>query len=240
MADERRIFPTETVLALALGKKGAKVEEIASFVTGRPYENGPQAQAIAPFAIAWLARWQPKFMDIELDDESDWNNLVTRTKAALGDNISVMPMAGRLKAAMDEALDAMRETHEGMLRQADAAAKLEQQVRDLEALATEAKNQRKKNDELEARLKTMKTDMGALQRKANEYDGKLAIDNDELMQTIRDAIRDGLKGLAVSGAAATGAGAATAETGAAPAEPEADEDEFGFGATKKVDDEFGF
>lgn len=240
MADERRIFPTETVLALVLGKKGANVDEIAAFVTGRPLENGPQVQAIAPFAMAWLSRWQPKFMDIELNDESEWNNLVTRTKAALGDNISVMPMTGRLKTVMDEALDSMRETHENMLRQADAAAKLEQQVRDLQPLEAATRNLQKKNDELEAKLKGMKTDMGALQRKANEFEGKLPIDNDELLQTIRDAIRDGLKGLVVGGAATAGTAAALADAEPAPAEPEADEDEFGFGATKKAGDEFGF
>lgn len=241
MADERRIFPTETVLELVLGKKGPKTEEIVSFITGRPFENGPQARAVAPFAIAWLAGWEPKFMTLELEDESDWNKLVAGAKTSFGDNISITPISGRLKASMDEALDAIRETHESMLVQADAAAKLEQKVRDLEQAAAAAKNQQKKNNELETKLKSMKTDLGAMQRKVNEYEGKLAIDNDELMQTIKDAIKDGLKGLAVSGGATAGTAAAlaTAESAASP-EPEADEDEFGFGASKSADDEFGF
>lgn len=241
MADERRIFPTETVLELVLGKNGPKVEELATFLTGRPIENGPQTKAIAPFAIAWLARWQPKLVEADLSDAADWNKIVSKMKAELGDNISVVPVSGGLKAVMDSTLNTIRDTHESMLTQAQSAADLERKVHELEQFETTAKAAQKKNDELEARLKAMKTDMGAMQRKLNEYDGKLAIDNDELMRSIRDAIKEGMKGLVIAGAATAGvpAGAGEAETAGA-AEPASDEDEFGFGASKSSDDEFGF
>ena len=65
----------------------------------------------------------------------------------------------------------------------------------------------------------------------NEFDGKAALDEGELVRTIKDAIKDGLKGLSFGGAAAAGAAEALAEAERPVAkEPEAlsEDDEWGF------------
>lgn len=238
MADERRIFPTETVLELVAGKKDADTSALAGYLLGRPLASPVSAMAAAPFAAAWLCRWYPKFSDLDWKEGEDWNQFVNQAKARLGDNISLSPISGSLKKFGDAVLDALKDSHESLMRQTDAAAKLEQRVRELEPLEKAFKTLQKKNDETEEKLKTMKSDMGSLQRQVNGYQGKLAIDNNELMQTIKDAIKDGLKGLSVSGAATAGTAAALAE---AETQPLVDsEDEFGFGSSKNSDDEFGF
>lgn len=240
MADERRIFPTETVLELVAGKKDADTSELASFLLGRPLATPSSAKAAAPFATAWLARWHPKFMDLDWKDDGNWKQFVAQAKSRVGDNLSLVPLSGRLKTFADDVLNTLKDSHESLMRQTDAASKLEQKVKDLEPLADSVKKLQKKNDELEGKLKSMKTDMGQLQRQVNSYQGKVAIDNEELMQTIRDAIKDGLKGLAVSGGATAGTAAALAEAELPVMETEDSEDEFGFGKSKNADDEFGF
>ncbi len=238
MADTRKIFPTEQVMELVSGKQGADVNAIASHILGRQVTCAKCATASAPFAAAWLARWQPKFMDMGWKEGENWNDFVKKAKAVFGDNISIAPMEGQLKEMAARTLDALKDAQESVMRQTDAAAKLEEKVRGLEQLEGIAKSLQKKNDDLEAKLKAMKADMGALQRKVAEFQGKMPVDNDELMQTIKDAIKDGLKGLAV-GAAASGAVAATAAETAAPSE-ETVPDDFGFGSSGSDSDGFGF
>lgn len=238
MADDRRIFPIETVLELVAGKKDADTSGLASYLLGRTLPDSASAKAAAPFAAAWLARWYPKFAELEWKEGEDWNQFVLQGKTRLGDNLSLSPITGRLRTLGDQALDALKSAHESLMRQTDAAAKLEQRVRELEPLENSIKALQKKNDELEGKLKIMKTDMGALQRQVSGFQGKMAVDNDELMQTIKDAIKDGLKGLAIGGAATAGTAAALAEAETPIIEEE--EDEFGFGKSKSADDEFGF
>ena len=48
----------------------------------------------------------------------------------------------------------------------------------------------------------MKTEMNGLNRKLSEFEGKVAIDHEDLMQNIKDAIKDGLKGLSIGHAVA--------------------------------------
>lgn len=235
MADDRRIFPTETVLELVTGKKGADVREIATYITGQPVTCANCAQAAAPFAAAWLARWYPKFMDMDLKD--DWNTFVASAKSRLGDNISITPMTGQLKKLTGDVLDHIKETRESLLRQTDAAVKLEQKVRELEPLDSALKALQKKNNELEEKLKSAKTEMGALQRKVNEFQGKLPIDNSELMQTIKSAIKDGLKGMAV--AAPSAQASSDAEPQAKQAAPVSEEDEWDARPNSNDDDEWG-
>ena len=81
--------------------------------------------------------------------------------------------------------------------------------------------------------------MGGLRKQVAEFQGKVAVSHDDLMQTIKDAIKDGLKGMVVGGAAgAAVAGADAAE--AAPAEENAVPDDFGFGSSGSNSDGFGF
>lgn len=237
MADTRKIFPTEKVMELVTGKKDANVNDISSHVLGAPVNSPDQAKAAAPFAAAWLARWYPKFADLEWKDGENWETFVKQAKAKLGDHLSIQPMVGKMKELSTGVLNTIKDAHDSLLRQTDAAARLEEKVRQLEPLEAATKALQKKNDDLEAKLKTMKADMGALQRKVNEFQGKLAIDNTELMQTIKDAIKDGLKGVTVGAAAA-----ATASTGAETAQaaqPADDEDEWSASPNKNSDDEWG-
>lgn len=237
MADTRKIFPTEEVMELVAGKQGASTNTIASHILGLPVNCPEVAKAVAPFAVAWLARLFPRFMDMEESD--NWNVFVKQARSVLGDNISIPPMNGRLKELAVQTLNALNDAKESLLRQTDAAANLEQQVRELEPLQAIVKNLQKKNDDLENKLKSMKTEMGALQRKVSEFQGKLPIDNDELMQTIKDAIKSGLKGLAVGAAAGGAAATAGGEVDAAPAQDEVPDD-FGFGTSGADSDGFGF
>lgn len=234
MADTRKIFPTEKVMELVTGKQGANVNDLSSHVLGTPVNSPEQAKAAAPFATAWLARWYPKFTDLEWKEGENWEAFLKQAKAKLGDNISIQPMSGKMKELAAAVLDRLKQAHESLLRQTDAAARLEAKVRQLEPLEAATKALQKKNDELETKLKTMKADMGALQRKVNEYQGKLAIDNTELMQTIKDAIKDGLKGVTVGAATAS---AATASTEAA--QPLSEEDEWSATPKHDSDDEWG-
>ena len=73
MADDRKVFPLETVLALVTGKKDVNVQELAGFITGRSVTCAACAAAVGPFAAAWLARWYPKFMDMDWAEGQDWS-----------------------------------------------------------------------------------------------------------------------------------------------------------------------
>lgn len=227
MADDRKVFPLESVLALVTGKKDADVKELAGFIAGRSVTCAACAAAVAPFAAAWLARWYPKFMDVEWAEGQDWAAFVAKWRKALGDNVSLTPMDGRTKALAARALDALAEANAAATRQSEAVVKLEARVRELEPFEARAEAAQKKCDELEGKIKAMKTDMGGLNRQIAEFQGKVAVSHDELMQTIKDAIKDGLKGMVVGGAAA-----AVAESSVP--------DDFGFGTSGADADGFGF
>lgn len=235
----RKVFPVESVLALVVGKEGVDIKEIAGFVTGRSIECDCCAKAVGPFAAAWLARWFPKFLDLDWAEGQSWDGFVSAGRSLLGDNVSLTCMDGRTKALVDQALDTLADTYKSMAAQTAAAAALEERVRALEPAEARAEALSKKVDELEAKIKAMNADMGGLRRQTAEFQGKVAVSHDELMQTIKDAIKDGLKGMVVGGAAAGAAGAAAEEAAPAAAE-EAVPDDFGFGASGANSDGFGF
>ena len=238
MADDRKVFPLETVLALVMGKWDVNVQKLASFITGRSVTCAACAVATGLFAAAWLARWYPKFMDMDWAEGQDWGAFVAKWRKALGDNVSLTPMDGRTRAMAGEALDALAEANAAATRQSEAVAKLEARVREIEPFEARAEALQKKCDELEGKLKAMKTEVGGLTRQVSEYQGKVAVNHDELMQTIKDAIKDGLKGMVAAGAAAATPAEASAEVQeeAAGSVPE----EFGFGTSGANADGFGF
>ena len=162
-----------------------------------------------------------------------------RAKGLLGDNVSLTPMDGRTKALAAQSLNYLADTYSSLAAQTAAVVKLEERVRELEPAEARAEALQKKVDELEAKIKTMNSDMGGLRKQVAEFQGKVAVSHDDLMQTIKDAIKDGLKGMVVGGAAgAAVAGADAAE--AAPAEENAVPDDFGFGSSGSNSDGFGF
>ena len=202
----RKMFPVETVLALAVAKKGADVKDIAGYITGRSIVCDACAAAVAPFAAAWLAKLSPKFLDMNYKDGDNWGDFVNQGARLLGDTISLTPMDDCLKNAVATVLDMMDDMHGTMVSQRAEIATLRQQVETLAPYQGKAEELQKKCDKLEDTIKTMKTDMGGLRRQVAEFQGKVAINHDELMQSIKDAIKDNLKNITVGVAAAGVAG----------------------------------
>lgn len=234
----RKVFPVESVLALVVGKEGVDVKEIAGFVAGRSVACDTCAKAVGPFAAAWLARWYPKFADLNWVEGQSWEAFVSTGRSMLGDNVSLTCMDGLTKTLCDKVLTYLGDTYASMAAQTAAAAALEERVRALEPAEARAAALSKKVDELEAKIKTMNTDMGGLRKQVAEFQGKVAINHDELMQSIKDAIKDNLKNITVGVAAAGVAGEAAAEE---PAQEEGGvPDDFGFGTSGANSDGFGF
>ena len=221
----RKMFPVETVLALAVAKKGADVKDIAGYITGRSIVCDACAAAVAPFAAAWLAKLSPKFLDMNYKDGDNWGDFVNQGARLLGDTISLTPMDDCLKNAVATVLDMMDDMHGTMVSQRAEIATLRQQVETLAPYQGKAEELQKKCDKLEDTIKTMKTDMGGLRRQVAEFQGK-------------DAIKDNLKNITVGVAAAGVAGEAAAEE---PAQEEGGvPDDFGFGTSGANSDGFGF
>ena len=227
---ERKIFPVETVLALVSGKEDADVREIAGYITGRSMVCPKMAKSVAAFAGAWLARLYPKFADMVYDGSEAWE-------------LSLPPMDGRIKESCLAALDAMDKAFAEVDALKAEVAKQAAEIEALKPLEGALEAAKKQADQLDAQLKAQKKDMGALRRQAAGFEGKIALDEEELLDTIKRTIKDNLKNITVAagGAAAAGAvaGEAAAEGGEAAAEEAPAEDEsmgFGFGD----DDSTGF
>lgn len=235
----RKMFPLESVLALVTGKQDVDVKDIAGYITGRSIACDTCARAVAPFAAAWLAKLCPKFAEFDIKEGDDWADVVKRASGVLGDKVSLPPMDGALKAATDCALDALLEMYNSVTAlKADNAA-LKARVEELTPAEGKVAELQKKCDQLEDKIKGMNTDMGGLRRQVAEFSGKVAVSHDELMQTIKDAIKDNLKNITVGAAVAGAADGAAAEE-AAPAEENSVPDDFGFGSSGANSDGFGF
>ena len=235
----RKMFPVATVLALVAGRQGVDVKDIAGYIAGRSLACDTCAAAVAPFAAAWLAKLCPKFAEFDLKETDDWSDFVKRAAGVLGDKVSLTPLDGALKAAADKALDALIEMHDSVVAlKADNAA-LKAEVEKLMPAHAKAAELQKKCDQLEEKIKGMNADMGGLRRQVAEFNGKVAISHDELMETIKDAIKSNLKNITVA-ADAAGAAAGDAAEDAAPAEENSVPDDFGFGSSGANSDGFGF
>ena len=235
----RKMFPVATVLALVAGRQGVDVKDIAGYIAGRSLACDTCAAAVAPFAAAWLAKLCPKFAEFDLKETDDWSDFVKRAAGVLGDKVSLTPLDGALKAAADKALDALIEMHDSVVAlKADNAA-LKAEVEKLTPAHAKAAELQKKCDQLEEKIKGMNADMGGLRRQVAEFNGKVAISHDELMETIKDAIKSNLKNITVA-AGAAGAAAGDAAEDAAPAEENSVPDDFGFGSSGANSEGFGF
>lgn len=241
MADsERRVFPIETVLALAAGKKDCDLREIAGYILGESINCNCKALVAAPFAAAWIARLYPKFADLVWNEEKEtWSNFVVRGAQIFGDKVSLPAMAGGMKATCQAVLKTLADKHDEVSALQREVAALTAQVETLKPLEAKLAAAQKKADQFEAQLKDQKKEMGALRRQTMEFQGKMALNEEELLDTIKNAIKENLKHISIAapaaaGAAAAAAGAAAAGTAAAAA---AGGDEFGFGGGA---DEFGF
>ena len=248
---ERKIFPIESVLALVTSKKDSDLREIAGYIVGQSIPCDVMAHAAGPFAAAWLSRLYPKFADLVWDEEKEgWSSFVVRCSRVLGDKVSLPPMAGNMQQACQAMLKSYADKHAEVLALQKEVASLSAQVESLKPLEGKLTAAQKRADQLDEQLKAQKKDMGALRRQTMEFQGKMAVDQEELLEAIKSAIKDNLKNIAVAAApaaaAAAGAGAAAGAAAATAAAAGGDEfgfgggsgDEFGFGDSKK--DEFGF
>ena len=242
MADsERKVFPVEAVLALAAGKEDVDLKEIAGYILGQSIACNRLARATAPFAAAWVARLYPKFAEIVWDEEKEgWSNFVSRAAAVLGEKVSLPPMSGSMMTACQSMLKAWQEKEDEVAALRREVASLSGQVETLKPLEGKLATALKKADGLEEQLKEQKKEVGNLRRQTLEFQGKMAINHEELLDAIKDAIKENLKHVAIQ-APATVAGAAPVAgmpQAAAPAAGAAGgADDFGFGGSG---DEFGF
>ena len=238
---ERKIFPIESVLALVTSKKDSDLKEIAGYIVGQSIPCDVMAHAAGPFAAAWLSRLYPKFADLVWDEEKEgWSSFVVRCSRVLGDKVSLPPMAGNMQQACQAMLKSFADKHAEVLALQKEVASLSAQVESLKPLEGKLTAAQKRADQLDEQLKAQKKDMGALRRQTMEFQGKMAVDQEELLEAIKSAIKDNLKNIAVAAApAVAAAGAAGAAAGAAAATAAAaGGDEFGFGGGSG--DEFGF
>ena len=235
----RKVFPMESTLALVLGKEDVDVKDMAGYLTGRSLNCDCCASAVGPLAAGWLASLYPQFVALEWDAATPWETFVNQCKSSLGDNVSVPPMNPRLQAMAAALLGHLDDQKATIKAQADEIASLQARVEELEPLQGKAKDLEKKCEQLEAKVKSQTADIGGLRKELMPFQGKMAVDQQELMSIIKDAIKDNMKGLVVGGAVAAGvAGAVEAE--AAPEEDGGPAPEFGFGASGSDNDGFGF
>lgn len=239
----RKVFPMEDVLALVVGKEDADIKEIVGYLAGRSINCCCCGKALAPMATGWLASLYPGFIALEWDASTPWDDFVAKNKTAIGDTVSVPPMTPALQARVGKVLDAIADVEATLQAQKAEIAALSQRVQELEPFEGKAGDLEKKCTQLEAKVKTMTTDMGGLRRDLAPFQGKIAIDQEGLESIIKDAIKATMKGMVVAGAAGAVAGAAT--TDAVNAAEEAPDDggpapDFGFGTSGSDGDGFGF
>ncbi len=238
----RKVFPMENVLALVVGKEDADVKEVAGYLTGRTIACDCCARVVAPLAAGWLASIYPDFVAMEWDNSVEWDNYVAEKKKNFGDNVSMTPMSAKFQALAAKTLDCLMDMDETNKAQSAEIASLHAKIEVLEPAEAKAGELEKKCDQLEAKIKTMTTDMGALRKELLPFQGKMAVDQAELMSMIKGAIKDNMKGLVVGGvAAAAGAEAMEEAAEELPDDtPRGITGDFGFNASGNDDDGFGF
>ena len=235
---ERKIFPVESVLALVCGKEDADVKEIAGYMAGRSLQCDCCAKTVGMIAASWLTRLYPKFADLVWDKDEDWGSFVSRCAGEIGDKISLPAMDGRWQANVEKLLAAGEEMmNEKAALQAEVA-KLSAQVEALKPFEGKLADAQKKADKLDEQLKALKKDMGGMRRQLAGFEGKMAVDQEELLDAIKDAIKTNLKSVTIAAGGAAAAGAAA--EGEAAAEGGAASDDFGFGGDSGASDDFGF
>ena len=235
----RRIFPTETVLALIMGKDDVDVKEIAGYVADCSIICPTCAKVAGAMAAGHIARGCAKINDLNMAEGQSWEDFVAAAKKELGDKISLTKMPAAQAAAVDSVLAKLRELVDLKNAQAAEIAALQAKVDELSVFEAKAAELAAKVSKQEDTIKTMKTDMNGLRKQLVPFTGKIALSQDELMQTIKDAIKDNMKGFAVAGAGAA-AGAAAEEAVEEAAAENSVPDDFGFGASGANSDGFGF
>ena len=241
---ERKVFPMETALALAVGNEDVDVKDMVGFLTGQSIECPCCARVLGPLAAGWLAKLYPDFGPMEWDSATPWKEFVAGMKQRIGDSVSVPAMGESFKKMAANLLGILGDQNATILAQKAEIADLQAKVDVMTPMQAKAEELQKKCDQFEAKIKSMTTDMGALRKELMPFQGKMAVDQQELMTMIKDAIKDNMKGfVAAGGAAAAGVAAADGAVAAPEEEPANDGGpaaDFGFGASGADSDGFGF
>lgn len=244
--DGRRIFKIETVLDLLSGRKSAEASEMLSYLSQRSLDDASEI-LVAPLAKAWLFSLNPDFMKVCCCPSGGHNADCASTKAKFADNISVEVIPAIYMDSFNVLLDNFEKANEDAEAELVAAAAANKKVKELEPFKKKAEDLEKKLAQAEDKVKALGADNTALKADVAKFAGKVAINEAELENSVKDivtrAVKASLGSLAVAGAGAVAAGAAGAEAVAdAPVEAASNEvpDSFGFGASGANDDGFGF
>lgn len=246
--DARRVFPMESALGVVTGKGGNEVLDFLGYAVQREVCDCARA-AVAPAVKGWLYSLSPDFYKVSVDDGMEYGAWLAQQKQALGDNVSITPMPEHEVAGINALLDFIETTmteSEEKQAQADAA---QAELKALAPFKAKAGDLEKKVTQLEEKNKAQTEEIAKLKAELAGFSGKVAINEKELEQSVKDlvsrAVKDALASLPV-GAAGAAVAAAPGEAAAAPAadfddgSTVAPPDSFGFGSSGASDDGFGF
>lgn len=242
MSEDRKIFPMESALEVVANKASEGRTEFLSFVSQRSLCDDTVG-FVSPVVRGWLFSLYPEFAKMPPAPEQGYGIWLDEQKKKFGDNVSVAPMVAEEVKDLYAVLDSMEAMQEAVAEKDAAIAELTANLAAAEPFKAKAEKLEKNVESLEEKNKGLNEEVGKLKAEVAGFAGKVAINESDLEQSIKDlvsrAVKDALASLPVGAAAPAGDGAASAE--AAPAaESSAPIDDFGFGASGSDGDGFGF
>lgn len=243
MSEDRKIFPMDSALQVIANKAGNDAADFLSFVVQRPLCDEARA-VVGPMVRGWLYCLQPEFAQMPPAPEQGYGIWLDEQKKRFGDNVSITPMDAEDLKELYALLDSMEAMEEGIKEKDAAIAELTEKLTAAEPFKGKAEKLEKQVETLEEKNKELNAEVGKLKAELAEFSGKVAINETELEQSVKDlvsrAVKDALAALPVGAAVAAGGEVAAGE--AAPAEESASApiDDFGFGTSGADSDGFGF
>ena len=251
--DGRKIFPIENALEVLANSKNEGALSFMSYAVQREVCEECSI-AVAPMVKGWLYTLHPEFMRGDKAGNKPYPVWVEELKTRLGDNVSVPPMEEDALTGLADMLDTMQalkdvaaaktaEAEEAVAKYA-AVAPFEGKAAKLE---TEVAKLKEQVAQLEAKNKAANADLATAKADLAAFDGKLAVDENDVVNSVKGMVEKALKaalasmpaGGAVAGAAPAAAGATASTAAPAAGGTAAPAEEFGFGSTFG-DSEFGF
>lgn len=244
MSEDRKIFPIEAALHVIAKKPSDVATEFLSFAVQRPVCEKSCA-VVSPMVRGWLFCLQPEFAQMAPAPEQGFGIWVDDQKKRFGDNISIPPMEAAELAELNSLLDSIAAMKEGLAEKDTVIADLKGKLAAAEPFKGKAEKLEKDKAALEEKNAAFKEEVGKLKSELSAFSGKVAINEADLEQSVKDlvsrAVKDALAALPVAAATAAAAGEAGAAAGeAAVEETSAPIDDFGFGNSGSNSDGFGF
>ena len=242
MSEDRKIFPMESALEVIANKADKGTMDFLSFVVQRPLCDTTKA-VVTPMVKGWLYSLQPEFAQMPEAPDQGYGIWLDEQKKRFGDNVSILPMAAADLKELYNLLDSMDAMKEAIAEKDAAIADLTEQLKVAEPFKAKAEKLEKNVETLEEKSKGLNEEVGKLKAEVAGFAGKIAINETDLEQSVKDlvsrAVKDALASLPVGAAGAAVAAGDGAE--AAPVEEEGGvPDSFGFGASGSDSDGFGF